>query len=324
MKQLCDYECGKESVVQFKNGKNCCSLNVNTCEGKRKKNREAARKNEKIETDNLCHYGCGQKAKYKLKNGKLHCSESHNACPSKVKTTKGGNKKNGQKIESENLCDYGCGQKAQYKFQNLKLCCSELFFKCENVKKQKGPPGSTNTKRRKRAKNKNPSPFKGKTYEEIYGKEEGDARRKKASDIRKGRKNYYSEETKKRMSASSTRQMFQRYASGWEGKAGRCKKIDYESQIAGKIKVDGTWELATAKYLDSIHVTWQRNKNRFKYFNEIQNREATYCPDFYVQEWNTYIEVKGYTTELDLCKWKQFQEKLEIWNEKKLKELKII
>lgn len=117
--------------------------------------------------------------------------------------------------------------------------------------------------------------------------------------------------------------MKKRYESGWESTAGRCRKIDYESPVAGKIKVDGNWELRVAKYLDDIGVRWIRNKKRFKYFNHLKNKESTYCPDFYVFDWGCYLEVKGYKTELDDIKWQQFLEKLEIWDRKKLNSLGI-
>ena len=115
--------------------------------------------------------------------------------------------------------------------------------------------------------------------------------------------------------------MLERYSNGWESTAGRCKKITYISNIAGEIKVDGNWELQVAKYLDSLNVLWIRNKKRFKYFNTIKQKISTYCPDFYVYDWKSYIEVKGYKTELDDIKWKQFTEKLEIWDKKKLVDL---
>jgi hypothetical protein len=49
----------------------------------------------------------------------------------------------------------------------------------------------------------------------------------------------------------------------------------------------------------------------------------TYCPDFYVYDWDIFIEVKGYKTELDEIKWSQFEEKIEIWDKKKLNDLDI-
>ena len=129
----------------------------------------------------------------------------------------------------------------------------------------------------------------------------------------------HTEETKKLLSKI----LYERYKNGWEVKCGRCKKIDYHSEIAGDVKLDGGWELATAKYLDSLNVKWIRNKQRFSYWNSLKNRESTYCPDFFVKDWNKYIEVKGYKTDLDEIKWKQFKYDLEIWDSKKLKELGI-
>jgi hypothetical protein len=129
----------------------------------------------------------------------------------------------------------------------------------------------------------------------------------------------HTEETKRLLSEI----MKKRYESGWESTAGRCKKIDYYSPIAGKIKVDGNWEYRVAEYLDRLGVIWKRNKKRFKYFNLIKDRISTYCPDFYVSEWNCYIEVKGFKTELDEIKWKQFNENLEIWDKNKLDSLGI-
>lgn len=117
--------------------------------------------------------------------------------------------------------------------------------------------------------------------------------------------------------------MKERYESGWESTAGRCRKIEYESPIAGKIKVDGNWELRVAEYLDKLGINWIRNKKRFKYFNSLKNSYSTYCPDFYVKDWDIFIEVKGYKTELDEIKWSQFNNKLEIWDKEKLKDLGI-
>lgn len=104
-----------------------------------------------------------------------------------------------------------------------------------------------------------------------------------------------------------SKRMHERYASGWECVAGRCKKYKYHSEIAGdvNVNVDGTWELKFCKFLDSIKLTCVRNKERFAYIN-LDGKHATYQPDFYIEDLNTFIEVKGYETDLDKCKWEQF------------------
>ena len=130
----------------------------------------------------------------------------------------------------------------------------------------------------------------------------------------------HTNETKKLLS----KLMYERYKNGWESIAGRCKKYDYISIIAGNIKVDGRWEYVVAEYLDSLNINWKRNTIRFEYFNEIKNKISTYCPDFYLIDLDVYIEVKGYKTDLDECKWKQFKYKLEIWDKSKMKELNLL
>ncbi len=158
----------------------------------------------------------------------------------------------------------------------------------------------------------------GKTWEEIVGKERSEELKSIWKEKSEGYK--HTEETKQIIA----NKIKERYAEGWEVKCGRAPKFDYESPVAGIIKIDGSWELKVAQYLDSIGVEWSRNKERFEYNNTIKNKISTYCPDFYVKDWNTYIEVKGYKTELDEIKWKQFTYKLEIWDKSKLKELKIL
>lgn len=132
------------------------------------------------------------------------------------------------------------------------------------------------------------------------------------SNTMKGVHRNFSEDGLKRLSISTRSNMRKRYASGWEPTCGRCKKYSYSSPVAGDIKVDGTWELAVARHLDSIGVIWCRNKKRFPY-TKPNGTPSTYQPDFYVETWDTFIEVKGYETELDKAKWAQFPLELQIW-----------
>ena len=132
----------------------------------------------------------------------------------------------------------------------------------------------------------------------------------------KPHKTLHSEETKKQLSKMKK----ELYATGWEPICGRSKKYTHVSPIAGTIKVDGTWEVKVAEHLDKIEVKWVRNKKRWHYIRP-DGREATYQPDFFVEDWNTYIEVKGYETELDWAKWSQFNEKLIVIKKKELGEL---
>ena len=166
---------------------------------------------------------------------------------------------------------------------------------------------------------------KGKSYEELYGIEKAILTKQKISKSLKGKSTgICTEPNKELLRREKIRNAInKRYENGWEVKCGRCKKINYHSEIAGDIKLDGSWELLVAKYLDKQKLNWIRNKKRFQYIN-LQNKKSTYCPDFYINDWNTYLEIKGYETKLDKCKWSQFNENLLIWRKKDLKEKQII
>lgn len=84
----------------------------------------------------------------------------------------------------------------------------------------------------------------------------------------------------------------------------------------------GTWELKYAMWLDKQGINWIRCKESFEY--EFLNSTRLYTPDFYLIESNTYIEIKGFKTEKDNAKWKQFPKKLIVLTKKELKEMGII
>lgn len=149
------------------------------------------------------------------------------------------------------------------------------------------------------------------------GKKHSDETKNKLSIINTGKKMDDNFKDKRRI------EMLNRYKNGWESTAGRTKKIEYHSPIAGLVKVDGSWELKVCKYFDENKINWLRNKKRFDYIDK-DLKKRTYCPDFYLVDIDTYIEVKGYKTELDEYKWKFFNNKLEIWDKNILKEKNIL
>lgn len=58
----------------------------------------------------------------------------------------------------------------------------------------------------------------------------------------------------------------------------------------------------------------------------LDGKETSQGFHFFVYDWNEHIEIKGYKTELDECKWRQFpvEEKLSVWHKKDLKRINII
>ena len=162
-------------------------------------------------------------------------------------------------------------------------------------------------------------------YDTILGKEKTSVYRNKLHNVLSGQNPW------KRMSAVAQEKakiklellINTRYAQGWMPKAGRCKKIRYESSVCGKISLDGFWELLVAIYFDTLQVKWVRNTKKFEYINPKGER-STYTPDFYVIKWNTYIEVKGYEDELSKCKQRQFASAIETWGKEKIIEIEKI
>ena len=79
------------------------------------------------------------------------------------------------------------------------------------------------------------------------------------------------------------------------------------------------WELKVAKYMDEHKIHYCKSKEHFTYVFEGQNRE--YFPDFYLKDYDLFIEVKGRMKPNDLEKWKQFPKKLLIIDQKTIKRL---
>ena len=78
---------------------------------------------------------------------------------------------------------------------------------------------------------------------------------------------------------------------------GRVRHVKYKD-----IMLDSKWEVIVAKFLDEHNIKWLRPSNSFEYF--WNNSYHSYYPDFYLEDYDTYIEVKGYIRDRDYCKWK--------------------
>lgn len=56
-----------------------------------------------------------------------------------------------------------------------------------------------------------------------------------------------------------------------------------------------------AKWFDENNIKWKHESKSFDY---EWNGTRKYFPDFYLPDFDVYVEVKGYETERDLAKWK--------------------
>ena len=85
-------------------------------------------------------------------------------------------------------------------------------------------------------------------------------------------------------------------------------------------KVRGLWELDVAKYFYDNNIKYHVNKKGFPYI--YKGEQHLYFPDFYLDDLDVYIEVKGFETEKDYYKWKDFPETLLIFREKEIQKIR--
>lgn len=88
--------------------------------------------------------------------------------------------------------------------------------------------------------------------------------------------------------------MRQAWADGkYEGVAvGKCKWYDHKRPDGSIVKLQGTWEVVFARWLDSQGIEYEAHRGRIPYKDAL-NTERSYYPDFYVPSQDTYYDVKG-------------------------------
>ena len=94
--------------------------------------------------------------------------------------------------------------------------------------------------------------------------------------------------------------------NNWHLSFSKSRTFEYKG-----IKFHGSWEVKFAKYLDNKNIKWERPYKTYKYI--FENETHRYLPDFYLPEYNLYIEIKGYPTFKDFSKWEQFTDNLDIY-----------
>jgi len=136
--------------------------------------------------------------------------------------------------------------------------------------------------------------------------------RKKQSAASK--KQVWSEEQKKRQSVRMKEAVRNNPESYTSSNRGRTKQIEFDG-----VKFQGSWELEFYKWAKAANLNPERCIEGFGY---VWNGNRTYFPDFYIREYDLYIEVKGYKTERDDAKWNQFPKKLLVVDKKGIDSIK--
>lgn len=126
----------------------------------------------------------------------------------------------------------------------------------------------------------------------------------------------FTEEEKKKHSETMKKAVLEHKKSySSNNVCGRVKIQEYSG-----IKFHGKWEVEVARWLDRNNVKYVRDG--IKPFEYLWNNSThLYFPDFYLPDYNIYIEVKGYETERDRCKWKSVKN-LIIFKQKEIEQIK--
>lgn len=123
--------------------------------------------------------------------------------------------------------------------------------------------------------------------------------REKISLAAKGK--VFSEERKKQHS-EIMKEVVKKYPKSYSvnNVSGRTKNIKYKEFI-----LKGNWELNFAKYLDINNIKWTNIVKGIEY--EWNDSIHLYFPDFYLIDYDVFIEIKGFERERDYCKWKSLK-----------------
>lgn len=143
-----------------------------------------------------------------------------------------------------------------------------------------------------------------------------DETRKKMSEStsRENKRRFSNPEYRKKIS-ESMKQAVEKYPDSYtSSNRGRTKQIIYDG-----IKFQGKWELQFYMYCKDNNIIINRCNEWFEY---EWNGTRKYFPDFYLPEKDLYVEVKGYETERDIAKWRDFPKTLRVIKKLEIDQIK--
>jgi len=131
----------------------------------------------------------------------------------------------------------------------------------------------------------------------FYGKKHTDVAKQKNREAHLG--NVHDDNYKDLMSKRMTGQNNPSYGipRNWNSKS-----IYYDSPLQGKIYLRSSYELAYAKYLDEHKILWMYEIETFDL------GDNTYTPDFFLPQFEKFVEIKGYMSKIAQEKINKFLE----------------
>ena len=132
--------------------------------------------------------------------------------------------------------------------------------------------------------------------------------------ISKNKNRIWTEEQKKKHSESMKKAVIANPESYTSGNRGRTKQLEYNG-----IKFHGRWELDFYLWCVSKKIDIRKCNECFEY---EWNGKRKYFPDFYLRDYDLYVEIKGYETDRDQAKWSQFPKRLKVIKKKEIYEIR--
>lgn len=200
-------------------------------------------------------------------------------------------------VSSARICDYGCDGIATVYFKSTnRWCCSPSCNAC--------PAKRERDAAQKRGKN----PFEGRTHprgnlgkgEKLRGKPLSVDHRARISKSLTGLSHPANVKAKISKSLCSNPNV-----GGYRTRSGRSK---FHGSYYANVWMDSSWETLLAQQLDQLHIRWVRGDAAFLYIDNV-GKQRKYHPDFFLPDFDVYLEVKGYWTDLVRHKIKDAQQR---------------
>lgn len=142
---------------------------------------------------------------------------------------------------------------------------------------------------------------------------------RRLSESHKG--NTHSPEVKKRIRKSmqgAVRDSPESYSA--ENVCGRVKRIKVVDSFGTQTTVHGRWERDVATFFNERAIRWRNDVQGFSY--QWKGREHLYFPDFYLPDFDVYVEVKGFERSRDRAKWSSFPKPLILIRKPEIREIR--
>lgn len=70
-------------------------------------------------------------------------------------------------------------------------------------------------------------------------------------------------------------------------------ETNYNRYVRNNITFDSSWEVEIAEFLDNNNIKWIRDRKIVLYWIDSNNKKRRYYPDFYLPEFNVYVDPKN-------------------------------